>query len=123
VLADFAPAIVLDHPHLVVAYPVDSVLAQEEPGIVDQELRDPLVPIGEDLAACPALIGEETMVQIAIRLAVIEPHAAIVEPAAGMVVDEVEDHGDAVQMAEIDETLQLIDTGCQLVRGQGRLPE
>jgi hypothetical protein len=51
VLADVAPAIVLDHPHLVVADPVDSVLAQEEPGIVDQELRDPLVPIGEDLAA------------------------------------------------------------------------
>ena len=101
-----------------------SVLAQEEPGIVDQELRDPLVPIGEDLAAGPALIGEEeTMVQIAIRLAVIEPHAAIVESAAGMVVDEVEDHGDAVQMAEIDETLQLIDAGCQLVRGQGGLPE
>ena len=63
------------------------------------------------------------MVQIAIRLAVIEPHAAIVESAAGMVVDEVEDHGDAVQMAEIDETLQLIDAGCQLVRGQGGSPE
>jgi hypothetical protein len=124
VLADLASAIVLDDPNLIIPDPVDAVFAQEKTGIVDQELRDPLVPVGENLAAGPALIGEvQTMIQIAIRLAIVEPHAVIVEAAAGMIVDEVEDYGDAVQMAQIDEALQLIDPGHKLRRGQGGLPE
>jgi hypothetical protein len=40
-----------------------------------------------------------------------------------MIVDEVEDYGDAVQMAQIDEALQLIDPGGQLPRSKGGLPE
>src|SRR5271166_6131071 len=124
VLAEFAAAIVLDHPHLVVADAVDAIFVQEEASIVDQELRNPLVPVCENLSAGPTLISEEqAVVQVAVGLAVIEPQAVIVEATAGMIVDKVEDHGDAVQMAEIDEALQLIDAGCELRRGQAGFSE
>ena len=107
-MAEHAAAIVLDDPHFVVTDAIDAVFVQEKPSVVDQELRDPLVPVGEDLAAGPALIGKiQAVVQVAIRLTVVEPHAAIVEATAGVVVDQVEDHRDAVEMAEIDQAFEL----------------
>src|SRR5258708_6397832 len=80
------------------------------PVLGDLELRDPIVPVSEDLTARPSLIGEiKTVVEVVRRLPVVKPDAAIIEAAAGVVIDQIENHGDAVQMAEIDKAFQLID--------------
>lgn len=58
ILAKRAATIVFYHPHFVVADTIDVELTQKEAGIIDQELRDPVVPVCENLAARPCLIGE-----------------------------------------------------------------
>src|SRR6202043_3669423 len=88
-LAERASAIVLDHAHLVVADSIDPEFGQEKARIVDQEPGYKIVPVREDLPAGPSLVGKEkTVVEIAGGLPVVKPDAAIVEAAAGMVVDQ-----------------------------------
>ena len=74
VLAEAPAALVLDHPHLIVANSIDPELGQKEPRIIDEKLRYPIIPIGEDLTACPAVIGEEKAVVLVVRtLPVVKP--------------------------------------------------
>ena len=55
-----------------------------------------------------------------IGLAIEEVHAAVVEAAAGVVVDQVEKHRDAMEMEEVDEAFQLVDAGSELGGGERR---
>src|SRR5208337_3998337 len=67
----------------------------------------------------PALIGEvEAVVLIAVGRSVVEIEALRVEVAAGMIVDKIEDDGDAMQVREIDQAFQLIDARPKLFEGQ-----
>src|SRR5581483_11567500 len=64
------------------------------------------------LAAGPADVGEiQAAIRIAILLQIVEPEAPWIEIAARMVVDDIEDHGDAVQMTEVDQAAQLVGAG------------
>ena len=54
VLAELPAAVLVDDRHLVVAEAVDVILPGEERGVVDEELPDVLVPVGEDQAPDPS---------------------------------------------------------------------
>src|SRR5260370_1257192 len=66
-LAKQPAAVVLDNAHLIVADSIYPKLGQKEARIVDQELRYPIIPVGEDLAAGPSLIGEKQAVVLVVR--------------------------------------------------------
>ena len=55
---------------------------------------------------------------IAVGKSVVEIEALRVEAAAGMIVDKIEDDGDAMQVREIDQAFQLIDARPKLFEGQ-----
>ena len=52
----------------------------------------------------------------AVGLAVEEVQALVAEIAAGVVVDDVEHHRQPVQMAEVDQRLELIHLAAQVFR-------
>ena len=122
VLAEPTAAVSVDHRDLVVADAVDVEFLQALLDVVDQELADILVPVGEYVAADPALVGEiQTAVVVAVRLAVEELDRLVVEAGARMVEHQVEQHGDAVQMQDVDHAAELIGRGAQLIERQRRL--
>src|SRR5208283_3068723 len=121
VLAQFGSRrpIVRDDSHRVVADSVDPILLDEGRGVVDEELPDVGVRVSKHQAAGPALIGEvEAVVLIAVGRSVVEIEALRVEAAAGMIVDKIEDDGNAMQVREIDQAFQLIDARPKLFEGQ-----
>ena len=90
------PAVLVDDGDLVVAHAVDMEFLQALDGVVDQELADTIVPVGEDEPADPAVIGEiEAPVVVPMRLPVEKVDALVVEPAPGVVEDQVEHHRQA----------------------------
>ena len=115
---------------LVVAEAVDVEFLDVEPGIVEQELTDIGVPHGESEAASAAvLVGEiETIVVVAaIGSAVEIVDTVVVELAVdgkttSMIVDDVEGNGDAIDMAEIDQRLQLSRRRSKVPELKRRLP-
>ena len=54
------------------------------------------------------------------RLPVEEPQTLIVEASAGVIVDHVRDHRDPMEMAEVDERLELVDLPGELSRCERR---
>ena len=69
------------------------------------------------------LVGEiETVVVRHRGLPIEEFYALIVKAAAGVIIDYVRDHRDAVEMAEIDECLELIDLPGELSRSERTKP-
>ena len=96
------------------------VLLEVERGVIDQELPDPAVPVGEDQPAHVPLAGEvEAVVVVAGRLAVEEIKAGVVEAASRVVVDDVEQNGDPVDVEDIDQRLQLVDLAVERARREG----
>src|ERR1051325_11905613 len=86
----------VDDGHLIVADAVDVILLRARQRVVDQELADVLVTVGEDEAANPALIGEiQAAIVVAGRLAVEEEQARVVESTPGMIEDEGKEIGRA----------------------------
>ncbi len=124
VLAGCPTAEAVHDAHFVEAQPIDSIFLVEEFRIVDQELLNLVIPVGEDLAAGPALIREiQAVIGVAVGHAVEEPHAVIVETTAGMVVDDIEDHGDAVDVANIHQRAQLTVAAAEHVDARIRRPD
>ena len=109
-------AIVVDHAHLVVAEAVHAVFVQEELGILDQEVPHLRLAVVEDESAGMAAVGEVEGVSVAARggLAVQEVHALIAEIAARVVVDDVQDDGETVYVAQVDQRLELIHFAAQV---------
>ena len=99
------------------------------PRIVDEKFRDIVIPQREGEAAGAAiLIGEveAVIVVAAIGAAVHVVQAIVVEPpidreAAGVIVDHVEDDGDAVEVAEVDQCLELPGSGLDVGKREGAL--
>ena len=113
----------VDDRHFVEAEAIDVVFVEEEAGVVDEELPHLGLPVRVHQAAGPSLVREiETAVVVAVRLPVVEPDALVVEPAAGVVVDDVEDHGDAVQMEQIDQRHQLLRLAIEIGGAKRRKP-
>ena len=87
---------------------------QEPPRVVDEELPHLLPGVVEDAASSPAVPANEVEIRIppgAVRGALQEPQALIVERPAGVVVDDVQHNGKSVHVTEIDERLELILLG------------
>ncbi len=122
VLAEAPAAVLVDHRHLVVAEAIDVVLGQVELGVVDQELPHVGVPVRENQPAHIPLVGEiKAAVIVAGGLAVEEVEAVVVKAAARVVVDDVEQDGDAVDVEDVDQGLELVDLGVERTRRQRRL--
>jgi hypothetical protein len=104
---------------MVIPQSVDVALLQQRLAVIDEELPYLLLPEREYATARVILVGEiKAVVVRGIRLTIEELDALIVEAAAGVIVDHVRDHRDAVEMAEIDEGLELIDLPGELSCGE-----
>jgi hypothetical protein len=102
-------ALLFDDTDFIVAEAVGVALVQIEPRVVDQKLSDVPVPIGEDQAAGPPTIGEvEAVVQVPVRLPVVEVEAAVAEVAARMVVDDIEDHRQPIHVTQVHHHPKLV---------------
>ena len=76
------------------------------------------VPVSEYQAAGKILIGEvQAVVLISVMKAIVEPQTPLIKAAAPMIVDKVENNGDAMEVSKIDQALELIDTGPNLIQG------
>ena len=117
------PAVGVDHRHLVEPEPVGVVLVDEEPRVVPEEPANLSFPIGEHEAARPPLVGEvEAPVVVSVRLPVEEIDALVAEIAAGMVVHDVENDGDAVDVEQVDDGHQLGRLAAELAGLERRPP-
>src|SRR5438105_15359709 len=94
-------AIMIDHAHLVIAKTVDTVFIQKKLGVLDQKVPYLRLGVVEHQPAGMTFVSEIERVSVAAfgRLAVEEVEALVAEVAACMVVDDVEQHGEAVQVA------------------------
>src|SRR3954447_21499388 len=104
-------AVVVDDADLIVAEAVDPVLVEVELRILDQEVADLGLAEVEDLAAgMISSVEVERILRLALGrgLAVEEEQALIAELSARVVVDDVEEDRQAVDVAEIDERLELV---------------
>jgi hypothetical protein len=121
VLAEPPTAVVaVDHGHLIEPEPVDMVFVEEHPGVADQELADVRLQELEDLAASLPPLGEVDAVGVVrIGRAVEVVEALVVEVPAGVVVDHVGQYGQSVEVADVDEGLELVHLAAQLGRRQG----
>ena len=99
--------VIVNDRDLVITKTIDMVFVAKKTGVVDQKLADFVFPIGEHQATGMTLIGKiQTVVVVTIE-------------TAGMVVDHVQDHRQAVNMANVDKHLELIDLTLQVCLGQG----
>src|SRR5262245_48046635 len=88
--------------------------------IVDQELPYASVPVGEDKSAGPSVTCEvQAVIVIAVLVSVKKIQSFVAKTTAGMVVNHVEQHSDAVNMANVDQRFQLIDLAGEVSRGKG----
>src|ERR1043166_6901873 len=105
------PATELGHDgHFIETESIDAIFVVTGDGVIDQELADPLVAVGENEAAGPALVGEvEAVVIICVGHPIVEENGeVVVGEAAGMIVNDIEQDSDAEGVAEIDEGAQLV---------------
>src|SRR2546425_5611828 len=95
--------------HLVIAKPIDAVLAEQHSGVVDQKLPDLSFAEGKDQPSRMPISRKVNAVPVirAVR-AIIKMNALVVEVSAGMVVDNVGDHRQSVDMTKLDERLELV---------------
>ncbi len=101
------------------------IFVEKEAGIIDEELPHAIAGVVEDKAARPAAIAEEKATLVLapvarLRLAVVVGERAIVEATARVVVDQIEENGDSMQMAEINEAFELIGAGSDICEGDRR---
>ena len=101
--------------HVVVAQAVGVVFLEKELRVVDEELTHFLFPEGETEAAGVANVAEvQAVVVVAPRHAIEEIEALVAKVAAGVVMDDVEDDGQAVQVGEVDQAAELIGGALEL---------
>ena len=123
VLAERPPALVVDDADLVEPQAVGVVLLEEHRGVLDQE-RAHLGPVEREHPSAGPLLAREVEAVAAVRVRgeVEVVDALAVEAAARVVVDDVDQHGEPVQVADVDERLELVDLPAELLRRQRRLP-
>jgi hypothetical protein len=92
------------------------------PSIIEKIVTNVLIPHREGQTAGAALVcAVKTTIIISDRLAIEEVDAVIVPfEAAAMAVDDIECDGDAVDMAQIDENLELGGGGGDVLDGEER---
>ena len=107
---------IIDNADLVVACPIDVVLREKELRVLYQKIANTAVPVGENQAAGPTLVREvQAVIIVAVGLAVEEKQTLVVKSAASVVVNEIEDDGNAVEMEQIDQCLELVRTRSELL--------
>ena len=86
-------------------------------GVINEKLANITVPQGEGQAAGPAPISEvEAIIVVPVWRTIPEVETRIVTlEAARMVVDYIEDHGDTVQMTEVDHGLELMGATAEVI--------
>jgi len=106
---------------LVEAQPVDVVLLEVHARVAEEEGAHSGAVEGEHAPTGPAL-RREVQVVLAVggdgEVEVVE--ALRVQTAARVVVHDVGDHGDPVQVAEVDERLELVHLAAEVVDGERR---
>ena len=97
------------------------VLVEEHLRVADQERAHVGAVECEHAPARPLLAGEVQAVAAVRGLGEVEVVDALrVESAAGVVVDHVDEHGDPVHVADVDERLQLVDLTLEVLERQRR---
>ena len=111
-------AIVVDHAHLIVAKAVDAVFIEKKLRVLDQEVAYLRLAEVEHEPARVTLVGEIERVHVASvgRLAIEEVETLVAEVAAGVVVDDVQQHSETVQVAQIHERLELVHLAAEVLR-------
>ena len=98
------------------------IFIEEEFGVVDEELADVSFGIAKNSSASLFVADEiEAIVVGAIRRLIEVFDAFFVEAGSGVIVDDVEDHSDAVKVEKIDHRFELVGLAGQLRCGQFRL--
>src|SRR5664280_2055566 len=121
VLATAASAEALHVAYLVIADAIHVAFVQAEHGVIDEELPDVLVPVGENFTSNIGLVCEiqaEILVSRGLEIEEVDALRIKAERRTGMVVNQIEKHRDAVEMQNIDEALELVGTGRQLAKGK-----
>jgi hypothetical protein len=102
--------VAVDHTHLVVAEAVDAVFVKKESGVLNQEI--PYLRLGEikHQAARMAFVRKVERVPLpgCRILAIEEVQALVAELAACVVVDDIEQHGQSMEMRQFHQRLELI---------------
>ncbi|MBN2196749.1 MAG: hypothetical protein JW751_28335 [Polyangiaceae bacterium] len=120
-LAELPPAVVVDDRHLVIADAVDPVLRGHRLGVLDQEAPHGRGRVVEDEPAGPARRLEVRSVGVFLRHAKIDIIDALrVERAPEVIVDDIEEHRDPVEVAELDDGLELVDAALEDLLGERR---
>ena len=103
-------AVIVDHRDLIVTKAIDMVFINKEAGVIDQELSDFVFPIREHQAAGMTLIGKvQTVVIVAVKGTIKKVNALVVTvKTASMVIDHIENDGQTIQVANINQDLELI---------------
>lgn len=105
--------------HLVVAQAIGMIFREQELGVVDEELADLLSSEGEAESTGVADVAEvKAVVVVALGHAVEEVEALVVEIAAGMVINHVENDRQAVQMGEVHQAAKLVRGAIEMRGGQ-----
>src|ERR1700738_2806204 len=81
VAGECVPAEIRDRADFAVTKPVGVILVDKETGIIDQELRNPVLPIGEHWPDTDSIGEIEAVVAVGSGLTVVEPKATCVERA------------------------------------------
>ena len=109
-------AVVVDHAHLIVAEPIDAIFIEEESGVLDEKVAHFRFAEIKDQPAGVSAVGEVERIPVPARgrLPIEEVNALVAEIAARMVVNHVQQDSESVQMAEIDQGLQLVHLSAQI---------
>ena len=105
-MAEKPSAVFIDDRDLVVTQPIEMIFLQQRLAVIDQELSHFLFPKGEYQAARVAVAQKvQAVFVIPLRLPIEKVDALLVERAAGMVVNHIRKHPDAIEMTQINECL------------------
>ncbi len=108
--------------HLIVAESVGVVFLEVELRVVDEELADFLAPEREAQPAGVAEVAEvKAVVVVALRQAVEEVEALVVEVAPRVAIDDIEDDRQAVKMGQVHQAAELVGGTFQMRGGERRL--
>ena len=108
--------------HLIVAESVRVVFLEVELRVIDEELTDFLPPQREAKPAGVAEVAEvKAVVVVALRQAVEEVEALIVEVAPCVIIDDIEDDRQAVQVRQVHQAAELVGGTFQMRGGERRV--
>ena len=110
-------AIMINDAHLIVAEAVEPIFLEEELGIVDEEIAHFGLAEVEHQPTGMAFVGKIEGVAITTRgrLPVEEEEALVAEIAARVVVHHIQEHREAIHVAEVDQRLALIHLAAQVL--------